>query len=63
MGDEQCFSQMLKKCRKSNITTEDIIEIAKDIHLYTETSKLNFIEMCSDIANIAVSFFEQITID
>lgn len=62
MGDEQCFLQMLDKCKKSNITTEDILEIAKDIHVYTETSKLNFIEMCSDIANITKSFFEQIVI-
>ena len=31
MGDEECLAKMLNKCKKPNITTEDIIEIAKDI--------------------------------
>lgn len=35
MGDEKCLGKMLNKCRKPNITTEDIIEIAKDIHIYS----------------------------
>ena len=64
MGDEKCLGKMLNKCRKPNITTEDIIEIAKDIHIYSHLPEgMEFTDLCSEIAEISHSFFEWITMD
>lgn len=64
MGDEECLGKMLDKCKKSNITTEDIIEIAKDIHIYSRLPEgMEFTDQCSEIAGISHSFFERIIID
>ncbi len=64
MGDEKCLGKMLNKCRKPNITTEDIIEIAKDIHIYSHLPEgMDFTDLCSEIAEISHSFFERITMD
>lgn len=64
MGDEECLGKMLDKCKKSNITTEDIIEIAKDIHIYSRLPEgMEFTDLCSEIAGISHSFFERIIID
>ena len=64
MGDEECLGKMLDKCKKSNITTEDIIEIAKDIHIYSRIPEgMEFTDLCSEIAGISHSFFERIIID
>ena len=64
MGDEECLGKMLDKCKKSNITTEDIIEIAKDIHIYSRLPEgMEFTDPCSEIAGISHSFFERIIID
>ena len=64
MGDEECLGKMLDKCKKSNITTEDIIEIAKDIHIYSHLPEgMEFTDLCSEIAGISHSFFERIIID
>ena len=55
---------MLNKCRKPNITTEDIIEIAKDIHIYSHLPEgMDFTDLCSEIAEISHSFFERIAMD
>ena len=64
MGDEECLGKMLDKCKKSNIKTEDIIEIAKDIHIYSRLPEgMEFTDLCSEIAGISHSFFERIIID
>lgn len=64
MGDEECLGKMLNKCRKPNITTEDIIEIAKDIHIYSHLPEgMEFTDLCSEIAEISHSFFERIAMD
>lgn len=64
MGDEKCLGKMLNKCRKPNITTEDIIEIAKDIHIYSPLPEsMDFTDLCSEIAEISYAFFERITMD
>lgn len=64
MGDEECLGKMLDKCKKSNIKTEDIIEIAKDIHIYSRLPEgMEFTDQCSEIAGISHSFFERIIID
>ena len=64
MGDEECLAKMLNKCKKPNITTEDIIEIAKDIHIYSRLPEgMEFTDQCSEIAGISHSFFERIIID
>lgn len=64
MGDEKCLGKMLNKCRKPNITTEDIIEIAKDIHIYSHLPEsMDFTDLCSEIAEISHSFFERIAMD
>ncbi len=64
MGDEKCLGKMLNKCRKPNITTEDIIEIAKDIHIYSHLPEgMDFTDLCSEIAEISYAFFERITMD
>ena len=64
MGDEECLGKMLDKCKKSNIKTEDIIEIAKDIHIYSHLPEgMEFTDLCSEIAGISHSFFERIIID
>ena len=55
---------MLNKCRKPNITTEDIIEIAKDIHIYSHLPEsMDFTDLCSEIAEISYAFFERIMMD
>ena len=64
MGDEECLGKMLDKCKKPNITTEDIIDIAKDIHIYSRLPEgMEFTDLCSEIAGISHSFFERIIID
>lgn len=64
MGDEECLGRMLDKCKKPNITTEDIIEIAKDIHIYSHLPDgMEFTDLCFEIAEISHTFFEGITID
>ena len=64
MGDEECLGKMLDKCKKSNIKTEDIIEIAKDIHIYSRLPEgMEFTDLCSEIAGISHSFFEGIMMD
>ena len=64
MGDEKCLGKMLNKCRKPNITTEDIIEIAKDIHIYSHLPEgMEFTDLCSEIAEISHAFFERIMMD
>ena len=64
MGDEECLAKMLNKCKKPNITTEDIIEIAKDIHIYSRLPEgMEFTDLCSEIAGISHSIFERIIID
>ena len=64
MGDEECLGKMLDKCKKSNIKTEDIIEIAKDIHIYSHLPEgMEFTDLCSEIAKISHTFFERIIID
>ena len=64
MGDEKCLGKMLNKCRKPNITTEDIIEIAKDIHIYSHLPEgMDFTDLCSEIAEISHAFFERIMMD
>ena len=63
LGDQECFEKMLNKCKKSNITTEDIIEIAKDIHVYSYLSGMEFTDLCYEIAEIAHSYFERIILD
>ncbi len=64
MGDEECLAKMLNKCKKPNITTEDIIEIAKDIHIYSHLPDgMEFTDLCSEIAEISHSFFEGIMMD
>ena len=56
--------KMLNKCRKPNITTEDIIDIAKDIHIYSHLPEgMDFTDLCSEIAEISHSFFERIAMD
>ena len=64
MGDEKCLGKMLNKCRKPNITTEDIIEIAKEIHIYSHLPEgMDFTDLCSEIAEISHAFFERIMMD
>ena len=64
MGDEKCLGKMLNKCRKPNITTEDIIEIAKEIHIYSHLPEgMEFTDLCSEIAEISHAFFERIMMD
>ena len=64
MGDEKCLGKMLNKCRKPNITTEDIIEIAKEIHIYSHLPEgMEFTDLCSEIAEISHAFFERIAMD
>lgn len=64
MGDEECFGKLLDKCKKPNITTEDIIEIAKDIHIYSRLPDgMEFTDLCYEIAEISHSFFERTMMD
>lgn len=64
MGDDECFGNMLDKCKKPNITTEDIIEIAKDILIYSHLPDgMEFTDLCFEISEISHSFFESIIID
>lgn len=64
IGDEECFRNLLDKCKKPNITTEDIIEIAKDIHIYSRLPDgMEFTDLCYEIAEISHSFFERIMME
>lgn len=63
MGDDECYEKLFEKCNKPNITTEDIVEIAKDIHLYSNLQDMEFTDLCSQISEIAHTFFEAIPID
>lgn len=63
MGDHNDFTEMLAKCKKCNITTDDIIEIAKDIHLHSDLPDMDFTELCFEISEITHTFFEAISVD
>lgn len=63
MGDSESFSRLLDKCRKANITVDDMIEIAKDIHLHSRQSDMDFTEFCNEIAEISHTYFERVIID
>ncbi len=60
LGDQECFEKTINRCKKPNITTEDIIAIAEDIHLYSNLSGVEFTDLCHEIAEISHSFFERI---
>ena len=55
-GDNESYSAMLSKCNKDNITTDDIVSIAKDIMNNTNLASFNSCEVESAI--LAVFCFE-----
>lgn len=60
-GDNAAYNHLLNDLagNKENITTEDIVEIAKDILEHSNTDQ-ELTSICFDVARIAVSFFEEV---
>lgn len=59
-GDCNSYSKMLSKAGKSNITTNDIVEIAKDIYSHSNLQDMDFTSLCFMIADISYTFFYEV---
>lgn len=57
-GNNEEYSNMLNKANKGNITTNDIVAIAKDIKEHSNTNH-DITSICFEIAKICYSLFEE----
>lgn len=57
-GNSTAYENMLAKCEKDNITTDDIVEIAQDIMEHTTGEERELEGFCFEIAKVCNTFFE-----